>query len=259
MSAERFVRVPGEDLLGVGLLDHRSTSPMIGSMLEMMAIAVGHEAALDHRRQRLQVVERGAPDVHPVRPARPVRHQVAAQLAPGVLDRHVCLPRRDLEALGEDLEVVDQRFHRLVDAGSGRRGDLAVLDAVVAVGHLLHALPHDLQRLGDLVEANAVAVERVAVLGVDDVEVDLVVGQVWLRLAQVPRHPGRAEDRPAGAEGEGLFGRDDADPHRPLHPDRVLGQQLVVLGHALWHASQISSTSRCQPGGRSTATPPGRM
>ena len=96
-----------------------------------------------------------------------VGHEVAADLAARRLDRDVGLARRHAEALGEQLEVVDQRLHRLVDAGARRRRDLAVLHAVVAERHPLDALAHDLHRLEDLVEPDPVAVEHVAVLRVD--------------------------------------------------------------------------------------------
>ena len=46
-----------------------------------------------------------------------VADDVAAELAAGRLDGDVDLALGHLEALGEDLEVVDQRLHRLVDAG----------------------------------------------------------------------------------------------------------------------------------------------
>src|SRR5205807_6861492 len=145
------------------------------------------------------------------------------------LDRDVRLAGRNAEALGEQLEVVDQRFHRLVDARTRRRGDLAVLDAVVAERHALDALSYDLHRLQNLVEPDLVAVEDIAVLGVDHVEVDLVVRKVRLRPTEVPREPGRAQDRPGGAEGKGLLRVDHADAHSALAPNWVLAEQVVVL------------------------------
>ena len=48
-----------------------------------------------------------------------VGHEVAAELAAGRLDGDVGLALGHLEALGEDLEVVDQGLHRLVDAARG--------------------------------------------------------------------------------------------------------------------------------------------
>ena len=132
----------------------------------------------------------------PVRLGGPVRDEVAAELAARRLDGHVDLALGDPEALGEELEVVDERLHRLVDARPRRRRDLAVLDAVVAGRHLLEDLADDPDRLADLVEAHRVAVEGVAERADDDVEVDLVVGQVRHRAAQVPRHAGGAQDRP---------------------------------------------------------------
>ena len=59
-------------------------------------------------------------------------------------------------------------------------------DAVVAGRHALDTLLHDLHRFEDLVEADLVAIEDVAVLGVDHVEVDLVVREVRLRAAGGP-------------------------------------------------------------------------
>src|SRR5215217_5270439 len=73
---------------------------------------VGDEAAAHHVRQALEVEERRAAHVHPVRPGAAVAGDVAAELAARALDRHVDLALGHLEALGEDLEVVDQGLHR---------------------------------------------------------------------------------------------------------------------------------------------------
>src|ERR1044072_992736 len=51
--------------------------------------------------------------VGPQRPGAAVGHQVRAELAARRLDRGVDLPGRHLEALGDQLEVVDQGLHRL--------------------------------------------------------------------------------------------------------------------------------------------------
>src|SRR5581483_11256155 len=126
---------------------------------------VGHQRAGDHRLHRLQVVEGRTTDVQTHRLPGPVRHEVAADLTSRRLDRDVRLPGRHAETLGEELEVVDQCFHRLVDALAWRRCDLAVLHAIVARWHALDALPHDLDRLDDLVEPDQVPVVAVAVLG----------------------------------------------------------------------------------------------
>src|SRR5438045_6468158 len=81
--------------------------------------AVGDQAAPHHVGEGLQVDERRRPDVQAVRTGAAVGNDVAAQLAPGGLDGDVDLAFGHLEALGEDLEVVDERFHGLVDASPG--------------------------------------------------------------------------------------------------------------------------------------------
>ena len=202
---------------------------MIGSTRGDDGHGVGHEAAAHHVREGLQVHEARASDAQSVGLGAAIGHDVAAQLPAGRFHRRVGLPRRHLEALGEELEVVDQGLHRLVDAGPGRRGDLLVLHPVVAAGHALDDLADQPHRLADLVQADGVAVEGVAVGADHDVEVQLVVGQVGLVPAQVPGVAGGAQDGPGGPEGQGLVGGDDPDALQALPPDGLAGHQGVVL------------------------------
>src|SRR5262249_25108370 len=117
-------------------------------------------------------------------------------------------------------------------AGARRRRDLAILHAVVTRRHALDALADDLDRLEDLVEPDLIAVEHVAVVGVDHVEVDVVVREIRLRAPEVPREAGGPQDRPGDAQPEGLLGGDHTDTHGAFAPDRVVGEQLVVVVHA---------------------------
>ena len=206
---------------------------MIGSTDEMTATASAMRPPRIMCGSVCRFTKLGPADVHAVRLRRAVAHDVAAELAARRLDRHVGLALGHLEALGEDLEVVDQRLHRLVDASARRRRDLLVLDPVVAArAWLVEDLADDPDRLADLVEADGVAVEAVAVAADDHVELDLVVVEVGHVAAQVPRHAGGAQDRAGGAEGDGLLGGDDADALEPLAVDRLAGEEHVVLVEA---------------------------
>ena len=167
--------------------------------------------------------------MHALRLGPAVGHQVAAQLATGRLDCDVRLTGGHPKALGEDLEVVDQRFHRLVDAGPGWRRDLAVFRAVGALRHLVEALGNDAHRLPNLVQTDGIAIEGVAVGTDDDVKVNLVVGQVRHGAAQVPGFAGAAEQRPRGRHGNGLLSSHDADALGAVPPDRLAGHQRVEL------------------------------
>ena len=188
----------------------------------------------------------GAADVHAVGLGAAVGDEVAAELAAGRLDGHVDLALGHLEALGEELEVVDERLHRLVDAGPRRRRDLLVLHPVVARRHLVDDLADDPHRLADLVEPDGVAVEGVAVGADDHVELDLVVGEVRHVPAQVPRHAGRAQDRAGGAEAPWPPRGDHADALEPLAPDGLAGHEHVVLVEAIGQddSSRCSTSSR---------------
>ena len=106
---------------------------MIGSTRRDDGDGVGDEAAVHHVRAASGGSRSSGPRMcMRYGLARAVADDVAAELAAGRLDGDVGLALGHLEALGEDLEVVDQRLHRLVDAGPRRRRDLLVLDAVVA-------------------------------------------------------------------------------------------------------------------------------
>ena len=228
LGVERH-QVPGPRQQFRREMAHRSTSPMTGSTEEMTATASAIRPTAQQHRQHLEVDEARPPDVHAVGLRRPVGDQVAAELAPGRLDGHVDLALGHPEALGEDLEVVDQGLHALVDAGPWRRRHLAVLHPVVPRRHLVGDLADHLDRLANLVEAHRVAVEVVAVGADDHVEVDLVVGQVRHGPPQVPGHAGRAQDGPGHREGQCLLGRQVAHRFGPFPEDRLAGQQLVVL------------------------------
>jgi len=75
-----------------------------------------------------------------------VGHEVAADLAPGRLDRHVRLAGRHPEALGDQLEVVDERLHRGVDLVAGRQRHLAIAGVHRTAGQVCHGLLDDAQR-----------------------------------------------------------------------------------------------------------------
>ena len=67
----------------------------------------------------------------------------------------------------------------------------------------------------------------------DHVEIHLVVGQVGLVPAQVPGHPGGAQQRAGDPEADGDVGVDGADALGALLEDGLAGEQVVVLVHAL--------------------------
>src|SRR3954453_19808123 len=69
--------------------------------------------ALTQRRGGLQVGEGRVAEVDPIGAGAAVADDVRAELTSRGLDRDVRLAGRDGEALGDELEVVDQRLHGL--------------------------------------------------------------------------------------------------------------------------------------------------
>ena len=113
--------------------------------------------------------------------------------------------------------------------------DLAVVGDPAPLGQAVHRLLDDLHRLVDLRDADGEAIPVVA-LGADrDLELEVVVGAVGRRLAQVPRVAGGAQQRAGDAELEQLLLGERADAAQALQDDLVVGEQVVVLIDARRH------------------------
>ena len=157
---------------------------------------------------------------------------VHAKLSPRRLDGLVDLSFGDLEAGGEDLEVVDERLHRLVDPLPRRRGHLAVGRPVVARRHGLHDLFDDVQRLAHLFHTHDVPVEGVPVLSDRYLELILLDAAVREDLANVVVETGGPGVRAGYAIGT-RFGRGDhTDALGAVDEYRVLVEQRLVIGEA---------------------------
>ena len=199
---------------------------------------VGDVRVARHVRERLQVDERGVAHVHPRGLGGAVGAHVAAQLSAGGLDRVVDLPGRHAEALGDELEVVDQRLHRGRELVPGRQRDLAVLGDVRPLGQAVERLFDDVHRLVDLRHAHGEAVVVVADGADGDLEGEVVVGAVGVGLAQVPRVAGGAQQRTGDAEPQQRVGVERAHPAQPLQHDLVGVEDRAVLVGALGHDLQ---------------------
>ena len=79
------------------------------------------------KSSRLQEGEARRADLAAIRLVGAVGHEIDAELALGRLDRRVGLAGRHVVALGVELEVMDQRFHRPLHLAARRRRDLVVL------------------------------------------------------------------------------------------------------------------------------------
>ena len=230
---------------------HRSTSPITASSEPTTAIRSATATSWQHGGGRVQGGERRGAELDAPRLRGAVGDERAAGLAARRLDADVDLALGDAEAFGDDLEVVDQRLHRGVQLLARRQHDLAVVRDPRLALHLLEpvdALLDDPHRLAHLVDAHLVAVEDVASLVDGHVELDLVVGEIRLALAQVPVDAGGAEVRPGLAERDRVLGREGADAHRPLEPDLVRVEDRLVLVDRLRHPLAERAGLLVEPG-----------
>ena len=169
--------------------------------------------------------EAGRADLDPVGLVGAVADQIDAELALGALGRDIDLAGGDVEALGEQLEVMDQRFHRLLHLGALGREHLAVERGDRAFRHVVEALLHDPRRLADLLDPDHEPVVAIA-LGADrNVELHPVVDLVGLAAADVPGDAGGADHRTGKAPGERVLLGDRRDVDVALLEDAVVGDE----------------------------------
>src|SRR5215471_18313315 len=149
---------------------------------------VGEHVAFAEEVHRLQMRETGRPDLALVGLVGAVRDEIDAKLALRRLDRGIDFAGGHMEAFGVELEMMDQRLHRALHLGALWWNDLVVVDGDRPLpfwpAQLGDALLHDVRRLAHLLHADAVAIIAIAVLADRDVEIELGIALVRLRLAQ---------------------------------------------------------------------------
>ena len=179
---------------------HLSTPPMIGSSEAMIAIVSAMRLPGHEQADGLEVDEARVVDAHPERLVRAVADGVGRVLAARALDGRVGATRsrpQEARQLGHDR----------------------------AVGHLVEALVDDPEALLDLVHAEQVAGQAVALGAGRDVEVELRVDAVRVRPADVERHAGRPQVRAGHAHPQGRLRVDDAEAAHPADEDLVLVEE----------------------------------
>lgn len=180
-----------------------------------------------------QVGEAGGADLAAVGPLGAVGDDEDTHLTLRGLDGAVCLARGHGVTLGVEQEVVDEGLHVLLHGGARGRGDLVVLDLDGAGGDLVEALVDDAEGLAEFLHTAEVAVVAVTVDADGDVELDLVIGVVGLRLADIPRHTRAAEHDTGERVVESVGSADDTNALGAANPDTVVGQELLSLVDAV--------------------------
>lgn len=182
--------------------------------------------ALGDRVEATQVSKARGTNVHTVRPLASVTDNVHAHLALWCLDDGVRVAWWDGVSLGVQQEVVDEGLHVLLHGGTRRRGDLVVLDLDRARGHLVEALVDDAEGLAELLHSAEVSVVAVAIDTDWHIELDLVIGVIGGRLADVPWDSRTSEHDTGEGEVESVSGGDDTDATETVDPDTVVRQHL---------------------------------
>src|ERR1700692_2247455 len=115
---------------------------------------VGQQMAPTDKIPRLQMGKARRADLAFIGLVAAVGDQEDAELPLRRLDRGIDFAFRHVEALGVELEVMDQGLHRTLHLGPPRWRDLVILDddrpLPVGCTQLGDALPHDAHRLADL-------------------------------------------------------------------------------------------------------------
>ena len=216
----RDLRLDGVVQRGVGR--HRSQSPMFGSSEARIAIrsAISTPFVSDATDCSIARLAERKCTRHGLR--RAVGDEVAAELAARALDRHVDLAGRHPEALGDELEVVDQRLHRGVQLVPRRQHDLAVVRDPRPGGQAVEDALDDVAATGASRPGGSCSGRRCR----------LARAAASARRARGRRRTARARAGPSRRPRRGRSGpvrpicraksrRDHADPARAVDEDRV--------------------------------------
>lgn len=158
-----------------------------------------------------------------------VTDQVHGHLALGGLNCRVRLTRGHRVTLGEQKEVVDQSLHVLLHGRTRGRRDLVVLHLDGTSRHLVQALVDDAEGLTELLHTAEVTVVAVTVDTNRDVELDLVVSVIGLRLADIPWHTGTTEHNTSKTHVQCIRGIHNTNTLGSSLPDTVVCKKFLSL------------------------------
>src|SRR5262249_51658865 len=190
---------------------------------------VGDQASFAHFGKSLQVRERGGTHVYAIRFSRTVADHVITHLTARRFHRLVHLAGRNSEALGDDLEVIDQGFHLRLHFLAVGQDDFGRGRFDRAFGHAVKRLLHDSDGLAQLLHATHVSVEDITFFAERDLELKILVAAVRRVAAQIDVDTAAAQSWAAGAERDGVLGCDSCNTLGAHPPDRISGQQVLVF------------------------------
>src|SRR5690242_15751467 len=151
--------------------------------------------ALGHHIDCLEERETGRAYLTAIRTIGSICNQIDTEFAFGTLHNRVGSTGRHMIAFSEELEVMDQRFHRPLHLRSMWRAELAILHLYRTRPHLVQALADNLHTLTHFGEPHEIAVVAITIPPDRHLEPDLGIFVVGLRASQIPRHTARAQTR----------------------------------------------------------------
>lgn len=122
---------------------------------------------------------------------------------------------------------MDESLHVLLHGRARRGRNLVVLNLDGARRHLVQTLDDNPQGLAEFLHTAEVPVVAVPVDPDGDIEIDLVVGIVGLRLADIPRHTGTTEHDTAETHVQGIGCVHDTNALGTGLPDPVVREKFL--------------------------------
>jgi hypothetical protein len=184
-----------------------------------------------------QVGEAGSANLASVGSFGTVRDDEDTHLTLGGLDGRVGLTRGNGVTLAVKQEVMNESLHVLLHGSTRGRCNLVVLYLDGSRGNLVQALEDDAEGLTELLHAAEVAVVAVTVDTDGDIELNLVVSIVRLRLADIPWDTRATKHDTSERVVESISGRNNTNTLGTALPDTVIGQQLLSLVNAVTELS----------------------
>ena len=160
-----------------------------------------------------------------------VADNVVSHLAARRLDRLINFARRNREALGDDLKVVDEGFHLGLHLLAVRQHDLGRVSFNGSFRHSRQRLLHHANRFAQLLDAANVSREHVAFGADRNFELEIFVARVGCIAAKVNVDPAGTQRRTARAQSNGIVRAQAGDALGAHHENRISGQQPFIFIH----------------------------
>src|SRR5215475_8946230 len=178
---------------------------------------IGHHVTFDHLVKGAHGDKTGRAHSDAIGFTAAVANNIEAQFAVSPFHGEIGFTRRHMDSLHNDFEMMHQPFDAVINFFLFRQHEMGIVDPNRPHGKLLERLLHDPHALFNFLDAANEAIVVIASAPQWNSEIELIINQVRIHLANVVIDSGGTQNRTGETIADGGLLRDGSDVRHPVN------------------------------------------